>query len=499
MKVTGARHFLEKQPCRVIFSHIAEGRPPKIYTITEPLTRRFSSVRLLGETLRRENDALILYDLEGIEKVILFVLGDNTAPYKGEVTRKNAAHLLDLLKTVEAADIDLTMLSEIARDVGLEEDRFVSSLTEGLLLGGYGFTKYYTRKDIKEKKESRIKAVRLVSGRPVSAVIGKTAVVCNGTVTARDLVNEPGNVITPEALAERAVELSRRYGFAVTVFDREKIASLGMGGILGVNAGSEVPARLIITEHRHPEAKKTILLVGKGITFDSGGISLKQAKGMENMKSDMAGGAAVIAVVATAASLKLKANIIGIVPATDNKPGGSAQTPGDIITMYNGLTVEVVNTDAEGRLILADALSYGIERYRPDIAIDVATLTGACIIALGSQAAGLMTNTENLVPLMTEAGNETGERVWHLPLYEEYKEQLSSEVADLKNIGGHPAGPLTAGKFLEQFAGSTPWMHIDIAGTAFLETAAEYRPKGATGFGVRLLSAFVNIWLESGQ
>lgn len=268
-----------------------------------------------------------------------------------------------------------------------------------------------------------------------------------------------------------------------------------MGGLLAVNKGSEQPPTFAILDYKPKgKAKKTVALVGKGVTFDSGGISLKPAQGMDEMKSDMSGAAVVIAAVEAAASLGLPLRVVGLVPATDNMPGGSAQKPGDVITTMSGITVEVGNTDAEGRLILADALSYAKKEYNPDVIIDLATLTGACIVALGNSVAGLFSNDEKLAESIFEAGQSSGEKVWRLPLWDEYDELIKSDVADVHNTGGRGAGTITAAKFLEKFIdGHKRWAHIDIAGPAFLAKGGSKTP-GATGFGVRLLLDLLKGW-----
>ncbi len=268
-----------------------------------------------------------------------------------------------------------------------------------------------------------------------------------------------------------------------------------MGAFCSVARGSDEPARFIILDYK-PHTKKTpptIVLIGKAITFDSGGISIKPSQGMEEMKTDMAGGAAVLGAMQAAAALKLPVHVVGIVPATENMPSGHALKPGDIIKAMSGKTIEIITTDAEGRLILADSLTYA-QRYKPAAIIDLATLTGACIIALGHAASGVMSTDEKLTKKIQAAAEATGEKVWPLPLYEEYAEQLKSDVADLKNSGGRPAGAITAGCFLKEFAGTIPWAHIDIAGTAWAAKPLPYTPKGASGIGVRLLVELIEQW-----
>ena len=269
-----------------------------------------------------------------------------------------------------------------------------------------------------------------------------------------------------------------------------------MGAFLAVSQGSREAARMIVVHYQGGEPQEApVVLVGKGVTFDSGGISLKTPKSMERMKDDMAGGAAVLSTLQAASQLKVPLNVIGIVPVTENLPGGNAYKPGDVLTSLSGQTIEVVTTDAEGRLILADALTYAA-RFKPKAIVDLATLTGACVTALGENVAGVMGNNQTLLEMVREAGEETGERVWPLPLWEEYADYLKSDIADFKNAGGSPAGAITGGVFLSKFLNGIPWVHLDIAGPAWYEKARPYIPRGASGFGVRLLIQLLRNWKD---
>lgn len=315
-----------------------------------------------------------------------------------------------------------------------------------------------------------------------------------GNLLARDLVNEPLIKLTATNFSERVVSLGQQLGFQVEVLNKANIESLRMGGLLGVNKGSIDPPTFTIMEHKpeKPRNEKPLVLVGKGVMYDTGGLSLKPTAGsMDSMKSDMAGAAAVVGTVSALAGMKSDVWVIGLVPATDNRPGGNAITPGDILHMYDGTSVEVLNTDAEGRLILADALAFA-KKYNPDLVIDLATLTGAAVIAAGRQAICAMgtLGDDNYIK-MEKAGHEVHERLVRLPLWPEYNDMIKSTVADLKNIGGREAGTITAGKFLEHFT-DYPWVHLDIAASAFLDKGDAYRPEGGTGAGVRLLTNFIN-------
>jgi len=315
------------------------------------------------------------------------------------------------------------------------------------------------------------------------------AKVAEGTVLARDLANEPSNVATPAYLAEKARTIAEKYGMEFDVLDRAGIEKEGLTGLATVGRSASNEPYFIVLEHRGGGDSAPVVLVGKAVTFDSGGISIKPSAGMEDMKFDMSGGAAVLGAMEATGALDLPLNVVALVPATENLPGGDAFKPGDVIQMHSGKTVEIVTTDAEGRLILADALSYA-RRYEPSAVVDCATLTGACAVALGDHASGLMGNDEDLVAELQTAGETTGERVWPLPLFEEYTEQIKGDTADIKNSGGRRAGALTAGALLKEFA-DYPWAHLDVAGTAYGKKGNAYTTKGATGVPARLLVEFL--------
>ena len=366
----------------------------------------------------------------------------------------------------------------------------LAAIAEAIVLSNYQFLPY------KSKKEpNTLATATLVS--PLAdgaAIVERAATIAKATTIARDLVNEPVITLTAEALAAKAVELGKTYGFHTEVFNKQKIRALKMGGLLAVNFGSVDPPTFTVLEWKPKKAKnKTpIVLVGKGVVYDTGGLSLKPTpNSMDTMKSDMAGAAAVIGTFCNIAALDLQLHVVGLIPATDNRPGGNAYTPGDVITMYDGSTVEVLNTDAEGRMLLADALAYA-KKYKPALVIDLATLTGAQVVAVGYHGSAFMGTAAAETKLsLQQAGNRVYERLVELPLWEEYKDQLKSDIADMKNIGGSSGGCITAGKFLEQFT-DYPWIHIDIAGPSFLPSSDSYRGKNGTGVGVRLLTEFLS-------
>jgi leucyl aminopeptidase len=369
---------------------------------------------------------------------------------------------------------------------GIDIDEAVQATAEGVLLGLYTFRRHMTKKGNKSKD---IKTYTIVGKdkKRLEKAIEKARILAEAANWARDMVNEPSNFMTPADMAAAARKLAEKYGLEIEVFEKEKIQELGMGGLLGVSQGSQQPPRFIVLNYK---GKATggidLVLAGKGITFDSGGISIKPSDGMADMKGDMAGGASVMATLMVIAQLKPKINVTALVPATENMPSGTAIKPGDIITAMNGKSIEVLNTDAEGRLILADALSYA-KKLGAKAIIDVATLTGACHVALGSLCSGAFANNQALADRVIAAGKETGELMWQLPMYEEYREQLKSDFADIKNIGNRYGGAITGAKFLEEFVGGTPWVHLDIAGTYETDKDKGYLVKGATGVPVRML------------
>ncbi len=362
------------------------------------------------------------------------------------------------------------------------------AMVEGAVLGGYRFTQY--RSDKQDNKD--IRAMTLLTNRANQVSAMKTGVQrgeasAKATSFARDLCNHPANVMTPSRVVKEAQRIAKAGNVKLTVLERKDQQKLGMGGLLGVAHGSQEPPKFIILEYSGGKKKeRPVVLVGKTVTFDSGGISLKPSENMEQMKADMTGGAEVLAVIQAVAQLRLPLNVVGLLPATENMPGGRATKPGDILRMLNGKTVEVQNTDAEGRLILADGLAYA-DRFHPQCVVDVATLTGACIIALGQFAIGMLGNDDALKADLRAAGEQAGERVWEMPLWEEYFEQLQSDVADMRNIGGRGAGMITAGMFLSKFVGDCPWVHLDIASTDWSASERPYLAKGPTAIGTRLL------------
>ncbi len=380
---------------------------------------------------------------------------------------------------------------------GLDPGETARFAALGAALADYDYDRY------KSEKESHLARYTVVERQGGAAAriregLGRGARVGEAINWARDLVASPPADLRPDGLARAARRVAAGLGPAgrkvrVRVYGKREIEALRMGGILAVGKGSEVAPRLIVAEYRggRPKGRWTAL-VGKGVTFDTGGISLKKWEGMEKMKYDMAGGAGMLGVLRAAASLGIRRNIVAVVPAVENMPSGTAFRPGDVLRMMSGKTVEVLSTDAEGRLILADAIAYAIRRYRPAAVLDAATLTGACVVALGSVAMGMMGNDEALLARMRDAVDVSGERAWTLPLFEEYSAQIKSDVADIKNIGGPEAGAITGGCFLKEFAGDVPWVHLDIAGVAWMEKEKMGYAPGPTGAPVRLVVEYLS-------
>jgi len=360
---------------------------------------------------------------------------------------------------------------------------------EGIVLGNYQFLKYKTGDN---NKPNSLTKVEIYSKDITTKDIDELKLITDAVCYSRDYVNEPDSFMTAVQLAEEAKSLGKAIGAKVEVFNKKKIESLKMGGLLAVNRGSVDPPTFTIFEWKPKNNinKKPYVFVGKGVVYDTGGLSLKPSNFMDTMKSDMAGAAAVIGAMYAIAKAKLPVHVVGLIPATDNRPDGNAYTPGDIVTMYDGSTVEVLNTDAEGRMILADALTYA-KKYDPELVIDIATLTGAAARAIGPQAmVGMKVDSDIEFDKLTASGNYVHERIVQFPMYDEYAEQLKSEIADMKNIGGAEAGAITAAKFLEHFT-DYPYIHLDIAAPSFLSKANSYRPVGGTGVGVRLFYDFI--------
>jgi len=423
------------------------------------------------------------------ERVLLVGLGK-----PGEVTRNTirraAAVAGKRARALSAKQLAFAVVPEArngvsARDLG-------QATVEGAAHGAWAFTEL--KKAAPDEPKPEVEGVTLVCDqkemKEVAAGQRVGDAVAAGQRLTRHLQMLPGNVCTPTYLAERAKQLADQHGFTLTVFDRAKLQQEGMGALLAVAQGSDQEPRFIVLEYRGAGDAPPVALVGKGVTFDSGGISIKPAQNMEDMKFDMSGAAAVLGTFETLGQLKPKLNVVGLIPATENLPSGHAVKPGDVVKSHFGKTIEIINTDAEGRLILCDALSY-VRRFKPSAVIDIATLTGAVVVALGQVAIGAMGNDEPLLTEVREAGERAGERCWPLPLWDEYRDLLKSDIADVKNSGGRGAGSIAGGWFLREFVEGYPWVHLDIAGTAYTEGEGPHQAKGPTAVGVRLFTEFI--------
>jgi leucyl aminopeptidase len=362
----------------------------------------------------------------------------------------------------------------------------------GAVLRAYRFDRYRTKEKAEDKP--KLTALTVLTGNAVKAKAAFDPLkgIANGVFLTRDLVSEPPNVLHPAEMASRCEKLTE-LGLRVEILGPKEMGALGFGALLGVAQGSVNEARMVVMHWNGAKktGEKPVCFVGKGVTFDTGGISIKPAGGMEDMKWDMAGAGAVIGLMAALAGRKAKVNAIGLVGLVENMPSGNAQRPGDVVTSYSGQTIEVINTDAEGRLVLADVLWYAQEKYDPKFMVDLATLTGAIIVGLGHEYGGLFSNNDHLAERLTKAGEATGEKLWRMPLHDNYDKQIKSDIADMKNVGGRPGGSITAAQFIQRFVNKKPWAHLDIAGMAWSGKDAPTIPKGATAYGVRMLDRLV--------
>jgi leucyl aminopeptidase len=432
---------------------------------------------------------LLLYPEGWLPAARLLLLGlGKRSEFTSNRLRQAAGKAAPLLRSAGARRITI-----VTDGIGFDSEELGQALSEGSVLGLYRFLKYKSNDENGREKDLVTMTLLTESSGAVRAMqkgVKVGEVIAESTVMARDMVSSPPADMTPAIIATKAKEVALQFGLKLQVLEKGQMQKLGMGALLGVASGSAQPPKFVILEYRKGGTKPFIALVGKTITFDSGGISIKPAENMDKMKDDMSGGAAVLGAIRNAAALKLPLNIVGLLPVTENMPSGSAFKPGDVLRTMSGRTIEILNTDAEGRLILSDALTYAC-RYKPAVIVDIATLTGACSIALGTEAIGMLGTDDRFKRQMRSAGDKTGERVWELPLWEEYYEQIKSDIADMKNTGGRAGGVITAAALLSKFVQKYPWVHLDIAAMAWTDKERPYTPKGATGIGVRLLTKFL--------
>ncbi|MBN1883069.1 MAG: leucyl aminopeptidase [Deltaproteobacteria bacterium] len=397
----------------------------------------------------------------------------------------------------------LTLPFDLGTGAELDAAEYTDAVVLGAMLGAYRFKEFKGKKksDDEENKDKHIETLTLIGKKDVEISARRARVVADCVYLARDLSNSPANHLTPSSLASRARDLGKKFGLIVDIYAKAEIEKMGMGSFLSVSRGSHEPPALIVMSYlSKKKGINSVALVGKGITFDSGGISLKPSLNMDQMKTDMSGGCAVFATVLAAARLGLDTDVVGVIPATENMPGGGATKPGDVVTAMDGTTIEVLNTDAEGRLVLADGICFA-KRYKPAVIIDLATLTGAAVVALGGKTAPLFSTDEGLLGRLQAASEASGERVWPMPLFEYFERDIKSDVADIKNIGkGREAGSIIGATFLKHFAGKEQsWAHVDIAGTARADGDYEWVKKGSTGFGVMLLVKYLERLDENGR
>ena len=443
-----------------------------------------------GEITGKKGEMTLRHTMGKIAPARVVVAGlGSQDDFDAEVVRRVSSEALRFLR--RRGITEAVTIAHGAGVGGLAPDDAGQAIAEGSLLGLYRFDRYHTNGDdsdgdfeeltIAEVDESRAKAIR--------KGVAKGQAMAEATMISRNMVNEPANVMTPTSMAEIGRRVAEENALGFEVLDNAEMREMGMGAFMGVAQGSDEPAKLIILTYEGDPANpgNNLGLIGKGITFDTGGISLKPAAGMESLKGDMAGGASVLGAMQIISQLKPRINVTGMVAATENMPGGSAQRPGDVVTAMNGKTIEVINTDAEGRLVLADALTLARQRGITRL-VDIATLTGAMVTTLGKACTGVMGNDDGLINDVIKAGKQTGEKFWQLPMFDEYKELIRSDVADMKNTGGRQAGSITAAFLLKEFVDGAAWAHLDIAGTSTSEKVSGYQVKGATGTPARTLA-----------
>ena len=482
-----ARKFYEIE-CDALVVSVYEGEKLEESNALAELDKRsngiITSLIENGELSGKTGEIVYLHSPGDIAAKRLLLLGaGKLADYNTDVVRRVAGTAARFLRAKNVRKFAFLRRSQIPLGDAVQAG------VEGALLSLWDANKYHTSEKEEKLIEQMILATVEGDSQELSQGAERGQILAEAANFAREIVNEPGNLMTPTELARQAEEVAQKYGLEIDVLDEARMKELGMGSLLGVSQGSAEPAKLIVltyTPSSEPTSKETIAIVGKGVTFDTGGISIKPADSMEKMKYDMAGGATTIAAMRAIAQLKPSINVIGIVPAVENMPGGRSQRPGDVVRSMAGKTIEVINTDAEGRLILCDALTYAIQLGATKI-VDLATLTGAVSIALGDVYVAALGNNQEWIDAVINAGKNSGEKIWQLPLDREYREQIKSDIADIKNVGGRKAGTITAAYFLREFVGDTPWVHLDIAGTAWNDSGKPYLSVGPTGICVRTL------------
>ena len=419
------------------------------------------------------------------EKIILAGLG-HSHKITPEIIRSSSGKIAKKMREIEIGEFSIVLPDKFP----VKSDSAVSAIVEGVSLSLYSFDKY------KKEKNPKLHSLTILVSDKAKPHIARARIIADGVNFARSIANLPPNECAPANLAGFAKSLAAKNKLKCTVLSKNELRQKGFGGITAVGQGSKNEPKLIVLEYNGKKDDMPTVIVGKAVTFDTGGISIKPAEKMDEMKFDKCGGCTVLGIMKAVSELKMPVNLVGIIPSVENMPGGESYRPGDIVKLYGGSTAEILNTDAEGRLILSDALSYGVKTYKPKTVLDFATLTGACIVALGANVAGLVSNNSNTASRIKKSSDRTGEEVWQLPLNDDYMDMIKSDYADIKNVGtGRAAGAITAAAFLANAVGNVPWVHFDIAGTAWVQTGSKdksYNPKGATGFGVRLVVDYLS-------
>lgn len=493
IKLSKASPLQTKTACLIVGTYEKSFADPLLQELDKQLGGLLRQARRSGAFSGKTGQQMLFQPTGALpaERVLLVGLGTKAS---GSLERLRAASGSAIQQVAKLKLGQIAFALPLCAIKGSDCAARVQATAEGILLAGYRYERFLGTAARETRKLPRSVTLFIDTPRTsqaCTAALAKAHKLCQAVLLARDLVNAPGNLKSPGYLAEQAQAVAAASTLQCRVLGPQELAEAGCGALLAVAQGSTREPRMILLEHRGDTSNQPpVVLIGKGVVFDAGGLSLKPAEKMDEMRMDMAGGAAVIGTMFAAALLDLPVNLVGIVPAVENLPSGSAYRPGDILTSLSGQTIEVLNTDAEGRLILADALTYA-KRYAPRLVIDLATLTGACVIALGHHATAILGNHQKLVDSLLQAGEASGERLWQLPLWEEYDQLIKSDVADVKNTGGRAAGTITAAAFLKKFAGDFRWAHLDIAGTAWLDQDQPYIAKGGTGVGVRLLVTFL--------
>jgi leucyl aminopeptidase len=498
MKLSATFSAAEKVSTDVIIISLFENTkkiPSELNALNKASGGAISSLLKNGDFTGKLNETTIIpTDKKVTPKRVLLVGLGKSADFSLDKVRQAAGTATRVVQKKKFKNPSILLYRMDIKGISMED--VAHAVAEGILLSLYNFTMYKT---LKKEDKPAIKNYSLVVQKndvlkSIKSVVKKAEILAEAVCFSRDIVNMAGSDATPTFLANKAKEIAKKPGVKCKTLSGPEMKKLGMNGILNVSKGSSEPPKFIILEYNtKKKSNDTIVLIGKGVTFDSGGISLKPGAGMDMMKADMSGAAAVLGAFKAISNLKPSSHIVGLVPCTENMPGGRALKPGDIIKCMSGKTVEVLNTDAEGRLILADAICYA-KRYKPDAVIDIATLTGACVAALGTFVSGMLGNNDELKDRVKQAGENCHERVWELPLWDEYRDLIKSTIADIKNTGGKYAGTITAACFLDEFVEDFPWVHLDIAGTFIVEKNTPYIRKGASGVGVRLLTHLMQNW-----